>query len=156
VVEAESGRAIPDFQLRYRPDGKEIASASGDDLRHIDWHTYARHDQLIVRLGETSQSIPVHVALDRSRSMAWRGRADKWLVARRLAGAIGYVALAAGVRLTLSAFDETLEPLRADPGQSARRRLFSRVAALAPAGAPRWPPCWPRCARRPCAPGWSC
>jgi uncharacterized protein (DUF58 family) len=124
-----SPRRVPSADL-----GDHRAYASGDDLRHIDWHTYARHDQLIVRLGETSQSIPVHVALDRSRSMAWRGRADKWHVARRLAGAIGYVALAAGDRLTLSAFDETLEPLLGPTqGKVHVAELFSRVAALAPA-----------------------
>lgn len=85
----------------------------GDDLRYVDWHSYARHDELFVKLGETTQSIPVHILVDCSRSMAWSPwqKADartsnsiKWDSARRLAGAMGYLALSGGERVSITPF----------------------------------------------------
>ena len=69
--ERPSRRRVPSADL-----SDHRAYTPGDDLRHIDWHTYARHDQLIVRLGDTSQFVPVTLALDCSRSMAWGARRD--------------------------------------------------------------------------------
>jgi uncharacterized protein (DUF58 family) len=101
----------------------------GDDLRHVDWHIYAHHEELFVKLGEASQSINVHVLLDCSRSMAWEPNSSsltientanlkgplalgrkrsKWNVARRLAGALAYLALAGGERVRIATFADTL------------------------------------------------
>jgi uncharacterized protein (DUF58 family) len=98
----------------------------GDDLRHIDWNIYAHHEELFVKLGESSQSINVHILVDASRSMAWEpnisslsesssgdldamGRQrSKWNVARRLAGALAYLALSGGERLTITTYTDTL------------------------------------------------
>jgi uncharacterized protein (DUF58 family) len=88
----------------------------GDDLRHIDWKAFARQEELFVKLGETTQSVSVHILLDCSPSMAWDisattadtplepGRSSKWTGARRLAGALGYLALAGGERLLITPF----------------------------------------------------
>ena len=103
------------------------AYVPGDDLRHIDWHIYAHHEELFVKLGEATQTINVHVLLDCSRSMAWepKGSSDdldvstidpvalrekriKWNVTRRLAGALAYLALADGARVTITPFTDTL------------------------------------------------
>lgn len=99
----------------------------GDDLRHIDWHIYAHHEELFVKLGESSQSINVHILLDASRSMAWEPhvaslpgsfeneldamgrRRNKWNVARRLAGALAYLALSGGERVTITTFTNVLQ-----------------------------------------------
>jgi uncharacterized protein (DUF58 family) len=90
---------------------------SGDDLRHVDWNAYARHEELFVKLGEATQSVHIHVLLDCSRSMAWtppqhstRSPApySKWDAARRLAGALGYLGLAGGERVTITPFAYTL------------------------------------------------
>lgn len=93
------------------------AYSHGDDLRHVDWNAYGRHEELFIKLGETTQSINVHLLLDCSRSMSWttwqlpdvhkdNGSAppDKWDAARRLAGALGYLALAGGERLFITPF----------------------------------------------------
>lgn len=47
----------------------------GDDLRHIDWHVYARSDQLTVKLFHEEVSPHLDVLLDTSRSMALGGTA---------------------------------------------------------------------------------
>jgi uncharacterized protein (DUF58 family) len=93
--------------------------AVGDDLRHVDWHAYARHNDLFVKLGEATQRINLHILLDASGSMGWQaGKAfekegsvhltSKWDVARRLTGALGYLGLAGGERLKITPFAETL------------------------------------------------
>lgn len=98
--------------------------APGDDLRHVDWHAYARHEDLFVKLGDAMQRVDIHVLIDCSRSMAWepsqpytkatstaamrRSTTSKWDMARRLAGALGYLGLAGGERVEIAAFGETL------------------------------------------------
>ena len=77
-----------------------------DDLRYVDWNAYARQEQLFVKLGETEQDLPIHVLLDRSRSMDYGvGDSNKLHFGRMLLSALGYLALASGDRLSVSAFD---------------------------------------------------
>src|ERR671914_1426836 len=49
--------------------------AQGDDFRRIDWNTYARLDGLFVRLSEVTTELSVHLVVDASNSMDWRGGA---------------------------------------------------------------------------------
>lgn len=101
--------------------------ATGDDLRHVDWNAYGRHEELFVKLGEATQSVTVHVLLDCSRSMTWApiktpgsrdtssatrlAEVSKWDGARRLAGALSYLGLAGGERLVIT-------PYAYQPGES--------------------------------------
>jgi uncharacterized protein (DUF58 family) len=93
----------------------------GDDLRRVDWNLYARLERPFVKLFEEEEDLAVHVLLDGSGSMDWGGEmpgrteepgrgdegtggrddraTNKWLYARRLAAALGYVALTSGDRL---------------------------------------------------------
>ncbi len=87
----------------------------GDDLRRVDWNIYARLERPYVKLFEEEEDLAVHILLDGSGSMDWggtggagdqeteSGRAEenKWRYARRLAAALGYVALTSGDRLTV-------------------------------------------------------
>src|SRR5512143_1454155 len=66
--------------------------ATGDDFRQIDWNAYARLERLFVKLFVAEEDLTVHLWLDASRSMAW-GEPQKFHFARRLAAALGYVAL---------------------------------------------------------------
>jgi uncharacterized protein (DUF58 family) len=68
----------------------------GDDYRHIDWRTYARFDELFVRESETTAEFDVHIMVDISRSMAWRGSDDgptKLHYALQVTGALAYLSL---------------------------------------------------------------
>jgi len=65
----------------------------GDDFRRIDWNAYARLDGLFVKQTEARVEVPVHLILDCSQSMNW-GTPNKLGFSRRLAAAIGYLALA--------------------------------------------------------------
>ena len=69
----------------------------GDDPARVDWNIYSRTDTLFVRLYE-EEVLNVHLLLDASRSMDW-GEPPKLRYARRLAAALGYIALNAANRL---------------------------------------------------------
>ena len=100
-----SGRAVTEglageHRSRRRGASPEFADfksySQGDDFRRIDWNTYARLDGLFVRLSEVTTELTVHVLLDASNSMVWRAGdrvPTKFVYARRVAGALGYVAL---------------------------------------------------------------
>ncbi|MGI9147514.1 MAG: DUF58 domain-containing protein [Chloroflexota bacterium] len=70
----------------------------GDDPARVDWNIYSRTDTLFVRLYEEEEVLNVHLVVDASRSMDW-GEPAKLLYARRLAAALGYIALNASNRL---------------------------------------------------------
>jgi uncharacterized protein (DUF58 family) len=123
----------------------------GDDLRHIDWNAYSRHEELFVKLGEASQSVNVHILLDCSRSMAWLPnqsantvekdsplKSTKWLSALRLAGALGYLGLAGGERVKLTPFagqmGEGFGPTR---GKRRAVSLLEFIDSLTPTGPAR-------------------
>lgn len=113
-----SGRArteglAGEHRSRRRGTSPEFADfkrySQGDDFRRIDWNTYARLDSLFVRLSEVTTELAVHVLLDSSASMDWRGaenRTTKFTAARRLAGALAYIALWGFDRVTIVPFAE--------------------------------------------------
>jgi len=104
--------------------------AKGDDLRRVDWNIYARLERPYVKLFEEEEDLAVHLLLDGSGSMDWGDGGDrgtrrqgdngtgsrgsdkrdaigenKWVYARRLAAALGYVALTSGDRLTVASLN---------------------------------------------------
>lgn len=76
----------------------------GDDLRWIDRHALMRHDRLIVRAFETETDRGLHVLLDATASMGFRGKtapAAKVAYAALLAAVLARVALASGDPVSL-------------------------------------------------------
>src|SRR6266849_8115863 len=70
----------------------------GDDPARVDWNIFSRTDTLFVRLYEEEEVLNVHLVVDASRSMDW-GEPSKLRYARRVAAALGYIALNASNRL---------------------------------------------------------
>jgi uncharacterized protein (DUF58 family) len=107
----------------------------GDDYRLIDWNAYARLDRFMLRLFVAEEELPLSLFVDLSGSMDW-GRPNKATTARRLAGAIAYVALASMDRVRLTVFAEGPTsggaPYR---GRHAAQELFARIESF-PAGGP--------------------
>jgi uncharacterized protein (DUF58 family) len=113
--------------------------SKSDDLRYVDWNAYGRQEELFVKLGETEQDVPVHVLLDRSRSMEYGvGDTHKLHYGRLLLTALGYLALAGGDKLTAGAFDTKLGPTFG-PFQSRAHalRLLQYSATITPNGESR-------------------
>jgi uncharacterized protein (DUF58 family) len=75
----------------------------GDDLRHIDWNIYGRLERLFLKLFLEEEDLRVYLVLDGSASMA-AGDPPKLLLAKRIAAALAYVALANHDRVVLEAF----------------------------------------------------
>ncbi len=71
--------------------------APGDDLRRLDWNVLARSDATVIKRYRAEEEAAVRIALDISGSMS-TGRPNKLALARRVAAAVGYVALADGER----------------------------------------------------------
>jgi uncharacterized protein (DUF58 family) len=107
--------------------------APGDDFRLIDWNAYARLDRFLLRLFVAEEELPVSVFLDLSGSMDW-GTPSKAAVARRLAGALTYVALAALDRVGVTVFaDAPTAGGAPSRGRQAAARVFERLHSF-PAG----------------------
>ncbi len=79
----------------------------GDDLRFIDWNLYARLDKLFLKLFMEEEDLAVSILIDESASMRY-GDPDKLTYARKLAAAMGYIALANHNRLHVFKFTDTL------------------------------------------------
>ena len=106
----------------------------GDDLRQIDWNVYGRSERLFVKLREDEESLTVHLLMDCSRSMDY-GRHNKLAYARRLAAALGYVALSTQDRVEAAGFSERLTShLPALTSKAQTGRLFNFLSDLRPAG----------------------
>ncbi len=100
---------------------------AGDDLRHLDWHLFARLDTLLVRLYEQPQEHTLHLLLDSSASMD----CGRGLFARRLVAALAYLGLVGGDRVGLVTLSDqvqsSLGPLR---GRNAAHRVFDTLGKL--------------------------
>ena len=108
------------------------AYAPGDDLRRLDWNVLARSDQTVIKRYRAEEEAAVRILLDVSTSMI-AGSPSKLALARRIAAAIGYVALADGERAqigTLSARGVDLGTPKRGRGQfGAVKQRLERVAA---------------------------
>jgi len=108
--------------------------AVGDDLRFVDWNTYARLEQLFLKLFMEEQDLTVHLVIDASRSLA-EGDPPKEKAVRKLAAALGYVALVNNNRLTLSSFTDGVAKQMANlRGRPRVQRLADFLLASEPAG----------------------
>jgi uncharacterized protein (DUF58 family) len=75
----------------------------GDDIRRIDWNLYARMERVFLKLFVAEEELTIHLLVDNTASMNW-GDPNKFLYARRAAGAFGYIALSSLDRVTVTAF----------------------------------------------------
>src|SRR5450432_984880 len=71
--------------------------APGDDLRRVDWSAFARTGEPVLKLFRAEEDTLLRLLVDASGSLSF-GTPPKLEVARRVAAAIGYLALANGQR----------------------------------------------------------
>jgi uncharacterized protein (DUF58 family) len=85
-----------EHQAVRRTSGIEFADyrpySPGDDLRRVDWNAYARLGTLHIRESQAEHDTVLYLLVDASPSMDF-GVPSKFFTARRLAAALGYVAL---------------------------------------------------------------
>lgn len=100
----------------------------GDEIRHIDWHALARHDEVIVRLGHVTRGADVSLVLDLSPSMAIDD--NKWRLSLEVAAALGWIAIVGGDRVRLFLMDETAGETWRGPAQAPA--FLDRITQLVP------------------------
>src|SRR5689334_867653 len=64
----------------------------GDDLRFIDWNIYGRLDKLFLKLFMEEEDLSLYILVDVSKSCDY-GNPNKALYLKRVAAALGYIAL---------------------------------------------------------------
>src|ERR687891_314008 len=89
----------------------------GDDLRFIDWNTYARLDRLYLKMFFEEEDLHVYVLIDASNSMDF-GEPSKLHYAKQLAAALGFIGLVRADRVRIESIGQ---PLRS-PGPIFRGR----------------------------------
>lgn len=132
-------RAVGEHRSPRQSPSREFVDyrtySQGEDLRYLDWNTYARLGELVTRLGEVSTELTVHVLVDTSASMNW-GDPNKLRYAKRLAAALGYLSLWHFDRLVVAPFDTRLGAGSFGPqrGRAAIGPLFDYLEWLPAAG----------------------
>ena len=93
----------------------------GDDLRYVDWSVYGRLDKLFIKLFHAEKNQTIHILLDMSRSMGW-GESPKYIHAKKIAAAVGYISLSNLDKVGVAAFSDRIH--RINPPTRSRRRYF--------------------------------
>jgi uncharacterized protein (DUF58 family) len=101
--------------------------STGDDVRRIDWNAYARLEELVLRLYVAEEDVALHLLLDTSRSMSL-GTPPKLETAKRLAAALGYVALSGSDRVSVLGFAAGLT--QAFPPQRGKKQIGTLLRQL--------------------------
>ena len=93
-------------ERRSRRKGQSVEFADfrnyvpGDDVRFIDWNTYARLDRLFLKLFLEEEDLHFYALIDASASMDF-GDPTKLHFAKQLAAALGFIGLARGDRVKI-------------------------------------------------------
>lgn len=98
---------------------------AGDDLRFIDWNLFARLDRLYLKIFLEEEDLHVYTLVDDSLSMDF-GTPSKFLTAKRIAAALGYIGLCRGDRVTVSTFSKASAPMVVR-GRSSSHRLIGQL-----------------------------
>lgn len=126
------------FQGRHKsPDlggggefSEYLAYEPGHPVQAIDWRVYARTRKLVIRRYRQETDMDVHLLVDASASMRYRGsqRDGKGLRASRIAAALVWLMLRQGDKASLTLFaDRILDHL---PSGGTRRHLLSALRSL--------------------------
>jgi uncharacterized protein (DUF58 family) len=101
----------------------------GDDLRRMDWLAFARTGEPVLKLFRAEEDVVVRLVLDASASL----EGEKLATAKRLAAAVGYMALASSERAQVLAASDGLvrvrEPVR---GRGALAKLLRELDEIRP------------------------
>ena len=129
-----AGRTRAERRSRKTGSGIEFADhrqyEPGDDFRYLDWNLYARTGRLLLRLYEEEEDLSVYILLDVSRSMSFGAPLCKLDYAKKLAAALGYIALANLDRVSFVTFsDQVGERLQPTRGKS---NIFKAFRFLRP------------------------
>jgi uncharacterized protein (DUF58 family) len=99
----------------------------GDDLRFIDWNTYARLDRLFLKLFLEEEDLHFYALIDASASMDF-GTPSKLRYAKQLAAALGFVGLVRSDRVRIETLGQPA--IRSAPVFRGRQSVWRMVSHL--------------------------
>jgi uncharacterized protein (DUF58 family) len=99
----------------------------GDDLRFIDWNTYARLDRLFLKMYLEEEDLHFFALIDASQSMEF-GEPTKLHYAKQLAAALGFIGLVRADRVRIETIGQPLRSVA--PVFRGRKSLWRMVAHL--------------------------
>ncbi len=105
----------------------------GDDLRFVDWNTYARLDRLFLKMFLEEEDLHFYTLIDASRSMEF-GTPTKLRYAVQLAAALAFVGLIRGDRVKIETLGQSA--LGAAPifrGRKSLWRMLDHLESIPPA-----------------------
>lgn len=141
--ELASGWAAGSHRAERKGSGVEFAGhrayTPGDDLRHLDRHALLRHKQLLVREFFTDTERSIHLVVDATASMHYRGQREDAKESREskvergllLAAALAFVARQSGDLVGLTwVTDEREMTRKARVGHEAFEQVLHELVAL--------------------------
>ncbi len=120
-------------ERRSRRKGQSVEFAdfrnyvAGDDLRFIDWNSYARLERLFLKLFLEEEDLHFYALLDASASMNF-GEPSKLQYAKQIAGALGFIGLCRADRVCLEVLSASIA--KQSPVLRGRRSLWRMVQHL--------------------------
>lgn len=99
----------------------------GDDLRFIDWNTYARLDRLFLKMFLEEEDLHFFCLIDASRSMDF-GEPTKLHYAKQLAAALGFIGLMRADRVKIETIGQSLN--QAAPVLRGRKSMWRMLEWL--------------------------
>jgi uncharacterized protein (DUF58 family) len=106
----------------------------GDDLRFIDWNTYARLDKLFLKMFLEEEDLHFYALIDTSRSMDF-GEPSKLQWAKQMSAALGFIGLARADRVKIETLDQPASaPSPALRGRVSLWRMLEQLEHIQPTG----------------------
>ena len=103
----------------------------GDDLRFIDWNTYARLDRLFLKVFFEEEDLHFYTLIDASRSMSF-GTPSKLRYAQQLAAALGFIGLIRGDRVRIETLGQGNAAAPVFRGRGSVWRMQSHLLSIEP------------------------
>ncbi len=102
----------------------------GDDLRFVDWNTYARLERLFLKMFLEEEDLHFYALIDASGSMDF-GEPTKLRYALQLAAALGFVGLIRGDRVKIETLGQPIgHPAPVFRGRKSLWRMLNHVEAI--------------------------
>ncbi len=103
---------------------------AGDDLRFIDWNTYARLDRLFLKMYLEEEDLHFFALVDASQSMDF-GDPTKLYYAKQLAAALGFIGLVRADRVRIESIGQPLHsPAPVFRGRKSLWRMISHLESI--------------------------
>jgi len=81
----------------------------GDDIRHLDWKVYYRHDRHVIKQYEMETNLVCHFILDMSASMRYGDEdSQKMMYGAQIASTLGFLIVEQSDKVALAMVDEKL------------------------------------------------